>query len=261
MPIITLTTDLGNKDNYVGAIKGAILSELDSVNIIDISHEVEPFNIQQAAYIVRNCYKEFPAGTIHVIGVDDELSLDNEHIALKMDGHFFIAADNGIFSILIKEIKPEIIVELNITQKTNSLTFATKDVLIIAACHLARGGTLEIIGKKIEELKQKRAELRPVIEPNLIKGTVIYIDSYGNAVTNISKSIFNKVQKGRTFSILFGREDEKINKIVTKYKDVSISDKLAIFDNNNQLQIAINQGKANTLLGLKFHDIIRIEFR
>ena len=98
MAIITLTTDLGRKDNYVAALKGTILSEEIDVTIVDISHDIEPFNIQQAAYVVRNCYKDFPLGSIHIIAVDEELSLKNEHVAVKADGHFFISTDNGIFS-------------------------------------------------------------------------------------------------------------------------------------------------------------------
>ena len=111
MAIITLTTDLGTKDNYVALLKAALLTENPDIKIIDISHEIEPFNIQEAAYIIRNCYKEFPLGSIHIITVDDELSLDNEHVAVKVNGHFFISADNGIFSLLLTEIKPEEIVQ------------------------------------------------------------------------------------------------------------------------------------------------------
>lgn len=261
MAIITLTTDLGYKDSYLASVKARILNEIDNVNIIDISHDIEPFNIQQAAFILRNCFNEFPAGTVHIIGVDDELSLQKEHIAVKAHNQYFVGTDNGIFPILLDKIKPEKIVELNITQKSNSLTFATKDILVVAACHIARGGTLEIIGKPIQDYKIKKAELSAVVEKDMIKGTVIYIDNYGNAIINISRDLFEKSRRSRDFSILFGREDEKITKIVKQYSDVSVPEKLALFGDNNLLQIAINQGKANTLLGLQFHDIIRIEFK
>ena len=261
MAIITLTTDLGNKDHYVASLKALILSENPDATIIDISHNIEPFNIQQASYILRNCYQNFPKGSIHIIGVDDELSLNNEHVAVELNGHFFIGADNGLFSLLINEVRPDKIVQLNITQKTNVLTFPTKDILAIAACHIARGGTLEIIGKTVEDFDVKKQDLKPVIEKNLIKGLIVYVDNYGNANTNISKSLFNQEIKDREFIILFGREDEVIRKIRNKYKEVPIAEKLAIFNNNNMLQIAINQGRANKLLGLKFHDIIRIEFK
>ena len=141
------------------------------------------------------------------------------------------------------------------------MTFAAKNIFVSAACHLARGGTMEIIGTEVSDFEIKRTELKAVITQDMIKGAVIYVDSYGNAITNISKDVFEHTQKGRSFSILFGREDEKIIEISTKYKEVPPSGKLAIFGENRLLQIAINQGKANKLLGLRLHEIIRIEFK
>ena len=139
--------------------------------------------------------------------------------------------------------------------------FAAKYIFVPAACHLARGGTLEIIGVEITDFEVKRMDLKPVLESDIIKGVVIYVDGYGNAYTNISNTEFKQIQKGRDFVILFGREDEKITKISTKYNDVSVSDKLALFGENDMLQIAINKGYANKLLGLKLHEIVRIEFK
>jgi len=261
MSIITLTSDLGTKDSYLASVKGSIYSQLETAKIVDITNDIAPFNIQQAAYVLRNCFKDFPHGTIHIISVDDELSIKNEHLAVKANGHYFIAADNGLFSLLLNEVKAEKIVRLNISQTTNCMTFATKNIFVPAACHLARGGTMEIIGTEVTDFEIKRTELKAVIEKDMIRGAVIYVDSYGNATTNISKEVFEAVQRGRSFSILFGREDEQITNISSKYKEVPQSEKLAIFGENNLLQIAINQGKANKLLGLKLHEIIRIEFR
>ena len=99
MPIVTLTTDFGEKDHYVGAVKGAIYSELDSVRIVDISHSISPFHITEAAYIIQNAYHSFPKGTIHIIGIDSELNPENRHIAVALDGHYFICANNGIISL------------------------------------------------------------------------------------------------------------------------------------------------------------------
>ncbi len=261
MSIITLTSDLGTKDSYLASVKGSIYSQLETAKIVDITNDISPFNIQQAAYVLRNCFKDFPHGTIHIISVDDELSIKNEHLAVKANGHYFIGADNGLFSLLLNEVKAEKIVRLNISQTTNCMTFATKNIFVPAACHLARGGTMEIIGTEVDDFEVKRTELKAVIEKDMIRGAVIYVDSYGNATTNISKEVFEGVQKGRNFSILFGREDEQITNISTKYKEVPQSEKLAIFGENNLLQIAINQGKANKLLGLNLHEIIRIEFK
>ena len=261
MAIITITSDLGSKDSYLASVKGSIYSQLESAKIVDITNDIAPFNIQQAAYVLRNCFKDFPKGTIHIISIDDELTSKNEHLAVKANGHYFIGADNGLFSLLLNEMKAEKIVCLNISQSTNCMTFATKNIFVPAACHLARGGTMEIIGTEITDFEVNRTELKAVIEKDMIRGIVIYVDRYGNAITNISREVFEGVQKGRNFSILFGREDEKITTISAQYKSVAPSEKLAIFSENNFLQIAINQGKANRLLGLNLHEIIRIEFK
>ena len=152
MAIITLTTDFGVRDHFVGAIKGFILSEIEGATIVDISHLVSPFNIVEASYILKNAYKTFPEGTIHIIGVDSELTPINKHVAVKIDGHYFIGADNGILSFLAKEINPEKMVEINIHDRIESV-FPVLDVFVKVAGHISRGGTLEVIGKSIGELK------------------------------------------------------------------------------------------------------------
>ncbi|MDA0890104.1 MAG: SAM-dependent chlorinase/fluorinase [Bacteroidetes bacterium] len=261
MAIITLTTDLGTTDSYLASVKGAIYSQLEDVEIVDISNYIEPFNIQQAAYILRNCFKDFPVGTVHIISVDDELSITSEHLAVKVNGHYFVGADNGLFSLLFNEVKPEKIVKLNISLTSNCMTFAAKNIFVPAACHLARGGTMEIIGTATTDFEVKKMELKAVLQTDTIRGSVIYVDRYGNAITNISKAEFERVQKGRAFTILFGREDEMITELSEKYKDVTAAEKLALFGENNQLQIAMNKGEASKLLGLKLHEIVRIEFK
>tara|TARA_B100001778_G_C18514407_1_gene595764 strand:- start:155 stop:937 length:783 start_codon:yes stop_codon:yes gene_type:complete len=260
MSIITLTTDLGNKDSYLATVKASIYSQISDVKIIDISNNISPFNIYEAAFILKNCYKDFPDGTIHIISVDDEISVRNEHVAIKVNNQYFIGSDNGLFTLFLNEIKAEKIVKLNISQKTNCTTFAIKNIFVPAACHLARGGTMEIIGSVISDLEVQKMELQPVFNNNILKGLIIYVDNYGNAFSNITKEQFYKLKRN-SFSIMFGREDEKITKISSKYKDVPIAEKLAIFGENNLLQIAINQGQANKLLGLNLHETIRVEFK
>ncbi|MFT5077811.1 MAG: S-adenosylmethionine hydrolase, partial [Patiriisocius sp.] len=153
MPIITLTTDFGEKDHFAGAVKGAIYAELETVRIVDITHSVSPFHTSEAAYIIQSAYRSFPEGTIHIIGIDSELNPENKHIAVLLDGHYFICADNGIISMLANEIVPEKIVEINIHDHIVS-NFPVLDVFVKVACHIARGGTLEVIGKQIEAIKQ-----------------------------------------------------------------------------------------------------------
>ena len=137
MPIITLTTDFGEKDHFAGAVKGAIYSELDDVRIVDISHSISPFHLTEAAYIIQNAYRSFPPGTIHVIGIDSELNPENKHIAVLLDGHYFICANNGIISMLTNEINPDKIVEINIHDRIIS-NFPVLDVFVkVAGCQSA----------------------------------------------------------------------------------------------------------------------------
>ena len=126
---------------------------------IYIISNIDPFNIHQAAYVLRSCYEDFPDGTIHIISVDDELTINNEHLVVKSNNHYFIGSDNGLFSLLINKNTPEKIIQLNINQKSDCTTFAAKNVFVPAACHLSRGGTMEILGKEIENFKTHKEEL------------------------------------------------------------------------------------------------------
>lgn len=275
MSIITLTTDFGTKDHFVGAIKGTIYGELPDARIVDISHHISPFNITETAYILKNAYKSFPEGSIHIIGVDSELNEVNKHIALKLDNHYFICPDNGIISLLASEIKPEKIVEINIHDRV-STSFPVLDVFVKVACHISRGGTLEVIGKVIPEYK-KMIELQPNISDDgkIIQGNIIYIDNYGNSISNISRKIFQDVGKGRNFEVIANKY--KFKKINNRYSDIidfkettdirqKDGTRLALFNSANYLEIAIYRsnldtvGGASSLLGLNYRDLISIKF-
>ena len=195
MAIITLTTDFGEKDHFASSVKGAIYSELPNAQIVDISHAVSPFNILEAAYIILNAYSSFPKGSIHIIGIDSELSPENKHIVVFLDDHYFICANNGIMSMICAEIAPLKIVEINIHDKVHT-SFPVLDVFVRAACHIARGGTLEVIGKVINTIKPIK-NLLPFVndEQNQIIGTVIYVDNYGNVITNITRNFLKQFRK------------------------------------------------------------------
>jgi S-adenosylmethionine hydrolase len=161
MSIITLTTDFGTKDHFVGAVKGAIYNELEEAKVIDISHQITPFSITQTAYVLKNAYKNFPKGTIHIIGVDSEISVENKPIAILLDGQYFIGCDNGILSLITNEIRPEKIVEITIPDP-EEYQFAILGKFIKVACHIARGGMLEVIGMQINSIKEI-VEIQPFI--------------------------------------------------------------------------------------------------
>lgn len=256
MPIITLTTDWGLRDHYVGAVKGKILSLAPEAQIVDISHELTPFNIEQAAFVLKNCYQSFPEGTIHIIGLNTEESDKFAHTVVKINKHYFIGTDNGIFSMIFSE-KPEVIIELDIAQDTDYFTFSTRDRFLKAAIHIMNGKPLEELGNAKKKLNE-RILFKPVVDKNFIKGMVTYIDNYENLITNITEDLVKEIGKGRTFNVqLRGENIRKINK---SYIDVPVGEIVVIFGSNGHLEIAINQGNASSLLGIGISDPIMIEF-
>ena len=274
MSIITLTTDYGLKDHFVGALKGKIISEFPEASIIDISHYIDPFNTVEASYIIGASYSSFPKGTVHLIGVDMEWNKENQHIVMQWNDHYFIAADNGILSMLSQKIVPQKIVAINIHDRLpNDAT--DLDVFVKVACHIAKGGLLNVIGKEIKNIKQV-TDLQAVAtdEGNLLKGYVIYIDHFGNVVTNISKKQFLEVAKGRPYEIIL--RTKNIKTILPNYSAIASSDKfpiknyegekLAIFNEAGFLEIAIfrsnpdSVGSAKSLLGFNYRDVIQIKF-
>jgi hypothetical protein len=275
MAIITLTTDFGLKDHFVGTIKGTIYRELEDARLVDISHSISPFNIQECAYILKNSYKAFPEGTIHIVGVDSEPTPENQHIAVLVDNHYFISANNGVISLITSSIQPEKVVEINIPNPSYG-SFPVMDIFVQVACHLARGGTLEVIGKPFRELRElKEFAPRVTNDGQTIVGSVIYIDNYGNVITNIQRGLFEAYRKGRKFEL--NARNKKLTQIHDKYSDIinfdlekqqrkGPGDLLALFNSAEYIELAIYKsdlnsvGGASTLLGLDYRDTIIINF-
>lgn len=258
MPIITLTTDLGLKDHYVGIVKGNIYKHCQDATIVDITHEIPPFNILQAAFTLKNSYQEFPEGSIHIVGVNPESSKESEHLVIKHEGHYFIGANNGIFPLMFESI-PEEAYELTLGPSVETHTFPTKEVYTQAACHIAKGGTIEMLGRKVEDVIEKTL-FRAVSMGDIIKGMVIHVDHYGNIITNIEETFFKAFGQNRDFSIEFRNGSYDITEISQAYSDVAEGEKLALFSSANLLEVSINQGNASKLLGLKNLDTIRVKF-
>ena len=275
MSIVTLTTDFGIKAHFVGAVKGALLSEIPDVKIIDISHNISPFSVIEAAYIIQNAFSSFPKGSIHIIGVDSELNPENTHIVMALDGHYFICANNGILSMVCTEMKADQIVEINIHDKILG-SFPVLDVFVMVAAHIARGGTLEVIGKKILDIKPIK-NITPFIsgENHQLMGHVIYIDRYDNVITNIKKSFFESIQKNRRFEIM--ARNHKFTKIHKRYSDIvnfetpthKRNDEgrgMAVFNSSGYLEIAMYKsnkatiGGASSLMGLDMMDSVTVQF-
>lgn len=275
MAIITLTTDFGLKDHFVGVLKGSIYSELPDAKIVDISHDVAPFNIQECAYILKNSYNSFPKGSIHIVGVDSEATQENQHLVVLINGHYFVSANTGVIGLITSEIKPDKVVEIKIPDSLHG-SFPVLSVFVQVACHIARGGTLEVVGKPFNDLKDLREFMPRIVDDGKkIIGSVIYIDNYGNVVTNIQKHLFEAYRKGREFELLV--RNHKIKKIHKAYNDIidfsvekskrkGDGDLLALFNSSDYIELAIYKsnlktvGGASTLLGLDYRDTVMIDF-
>ncbi len=275
MAIITLTTDYGNKDYSVSSLKAKLISNIDNIRIVDISHDISPFNLSEAGYVLEGAFRDFPKGTIHILSVDSELTPENRHIAIMYEGSFFIGADNGVFSLIFRDKKPDQIVEINIHNNYNN-NISADELFVKVASHIKRSGPLNVVGTEIEKIKEI-TNLRPVInkEINQILGSVIYIDNYGNVVTNITEKLFKEISKTRPFII--NARNVKFSKIYKNYSDAidfslekkdreEDGKKIAIFNNLGYLQLCIYRsnpqtvGSASTLFGLNYRDVVSVQF-
>lgn len=269
MPIITLTTDFGLKDFYAAAVKGMLLKNCPAATIVDITHEIPVFNYGEAAFIVKNVWEDFPPGTIHIISVNSLKKNNEAHVIVLSKGHYFIGTDNGMFTLILEE-QPEAIIEI---ESSETITFPAKDVFAKAACRIAAGEDISAIGKKKDSLVTKVAR-QAYADANAIKGEVVYLDRYENAVTNIKREQFEASAGGRPFSIqlrpsrnyasafkdTLSSFNYTINRISGSYSDVTEGEILALFNSSGLLEIAVNMGNAGGLLQLRPGEPVQVFF-
>jgi len=175
MNIVTLTTDLGERDYYVGTIKGALLQAQSALNIVDITHHIQTYDIVEASFVLGNAYKSFPKGSIHIVSVNNFYGEEKQFVATEYDGHYFIGPDNGLFS-LIFEAMPEKIYSIPFKDKS---TFPLNEIFTYSVAHILSDKPFSEIGKRVEAPTQ-RITLKPVISKSQIRGSVIHIDNYNN---------------------------------------------------------------------------------
>ncbi|MCG8409740.1 MAG: SAM-dependent chlorinase/fluorinase [Bacteroidales bacterium] len=256
MSIVTLTTDWAKDDYYIGAVKGSLYSNCDDVTVVDISHKVKPFNTFQAAFILKHCFSYYPKGTVHIIGVNADKTEKQNYVIAEFNKSFFIGTDNGIFSLLFKT-KDD--VNYYKIDKIKPSTFPVLDIFCRVACKLVKGNRINTFASPIKSIERK-VPLRATIEDNVITGGIVYIDSYQNAITNVSKDIFARVGLGKPFKIYVQSNHHVISKINTSYQETSVGELLAIFNSLGLLEIAINGGNAAELLNLDTSSSVRIRF-
>lgn len=255
MPIVTLTSDFGQGDYYLPLIKGAMLSRHRQLQLVDITHQVSCYDIVQAAFIFKNAWRSFPEGTIHLISVNDYYQEECRYLAIQHEGHYFIGPDNGVFTLIFDQAD---IKGFQLAVST-AATFHLHEVYAEAVGHIAGKQDFEKIGYPVEALVQ-RITFQPVVQPSMIRGAVIHIDRFQNAILNINRELFERIGAGRSFQLFFKRHDPII-KLSKHYHEVPIGEVLCLFNSADYLEIAINMGKAAELLSLKVEDAVQIDFK
>ncbi len=254
-PIITLTTDFGWRDYHLGLLKGSILSTHRRVQIVDISHDIPNYDIVQAAYLFQNAYPAFPEQTIHVVSVHDYYQARSRFLAIYREKQFFIGPDNGLFSLLFPQT-PEETYTIDFTPKG---AFPLAEIYCHAISHIIREQPFYEIGRPVPKFTE-RLRLQPVIGPDYIRSSVIYIDTYGNVTLNIGRGLLEQVGKKRPFRLSFKRH-ESVHQLQQRFHDVAEGELLCRINSADYLEIGINMGRASSLLGLELEDTVQLDFQ
>jgi len=248
MALITLTSDIGRQDFLTGAVKGQLLQINNQFTIVDVSHELSPFNYPQAAYVCRNAIKNFSSKTFHIVMVNLFDKKPDHLLFIEHKGQYIGCADNGLITMILEE-KPQKVVSLPLSPSEQKNTLYCARVFAKAFQSILDGNTLEETGDANVSIEVKNP-LRPLLGDKFIEGQIIFIDNFENVIINITKEEFEEQRRGRSFKIIFKR-DEIIEKISETYADVTESEKLALFNSAGYLEIAINKGNAAGLFGLE----------
>lgn len=246
--LLTLTSDIGQQDYLAAAVKGQLIKLNPGFTIADITHSLSPFNYPQAAYVCRNAIKNFPEGTFHLILVN-LFDSKPEHLLLAEHNNQYIGiADNGLITMILEEV-PHKVVALPLEKSAIKNTLYCTTVFANAFTQIAAGKKMEEVGDDAVSINVKNP-LRPLLGNNWMEGQIIFIDNFENVIVNISKEEFEEQRRGRSFKIVFKR-DEVIDKISETYADVNEGEKLALFNSAGYLEIAVNKGNAAGLFGLQ----------
>ena len=256
MHIVTLTSDFGVQDHYVAKLKGTLLNHHAALNIIDVTHNIKNYDIVQSAYAVRNTYNSFPKGSIHIVSVNNFYATECQYLAIRYNEHYFLGPDNGVFSLIFNDLATEVF-KINSSTEGNVL-LKLDHIYAQAVAHIASEATFETIGEPLQQLTE-RISLQPIIGPTQIRGSVIHVDNYENVILNITRELWDRYSYYRHFALFFKRH-EPITFLSEGYNQVAIGETLCLFNAADHLEIAINLGKASSLLGLSVEDTVQLDF-
>jgi len=252
--LITLITDFGIQDHYVGIMKGVITGISTECKIIDLTHSLEPQNIKQAAFILDISYKYFPKGTIFVVVVDPGVGSDRKAICVKTQDYYFLAPNNGVLSYCLQKQKIEKSIDINnpefhLPDKSN--TFHARDIFAPCAAHIANGIPIEKLGSELPENELIKCKPLKIIKSgNSIEGEIIYKDRFGNLITSIHESDIPKDKTKITLKI----GEQEIKGISNTFSDVKKGELLAYIGSSGYLEIGIRDGRLDS--DLSYSEII-----
>jgi S-adenosylmethionine hydrolase len=246
--IISLTTDFGVSDHFVGTMKGVILGIAPDADIVDITHDVPPFEIPEGAFAIAEAYRYFPKGTIHVVVVDPGVGTARRAILAEAAGQYFIAPDNGVLTIIYEREKHKVRVMTNerFFLPARSRTFHGRDVFAPAAAHLAGGAKPAQFGKTISDYAQLGMLKPQRVGKRIWSGTVIKADRFGNLITNLHIDEFDAVRE-RPFELSVGLR--RVDRLCGAYGEAAPGDLFAIVGSSGYLEVSVNQGSASKTLG------------
>jgi len=253
--ILTLTTDWNQHDYYNGVLKGKLVTVCPQLTVVEITNQIPIFNVNHAAFVLRHSYSHFPKGTIHLVLVNSENCKSQRMIAFNHDDHYFILPDNGLIGLMLKE-PPQNVFAFPFSSQGS---FTSLESSILAIDCIYKGNEMTSIAELVSNFDQ-RIPLRATIENSAITGNIIYIDSYMNAITNVSKSLFDRIGQGRRFEIFVQSQHNRVDRIAKTYNEVDSGELVALFNSTGLLEIAINNGHAAQLLNLSNSSSIRIKF-
>lgn len=258
--IITLITDFGTQAGYLGAVRGVISKINPEAELADISHDIRPFDIWEAAFALKNSYSFFPKGTIHMVVVDPGVGSLRQALLIVSDDYCFIGPDNGIFSFVYEKEKVSKILNLTNPQYFigRSSTFHARDIFAPVAAYYSLGIQPEEFGTPAKEcLKFKIPS--PKVEERMIKGEILWVDRFGNLITNLDHKLIKKIESEKDFKIVIGKKT--IKKLSSSYYQAKEKEVLALEGSSGYLEISANQASAQEILRKKRGDRFKVEFK
>jgi hypothetical protein len=262
-PLVTLLTDFGTADGYVGAMKGVILRNAPSATVVDIAHDLPPQNVIAAAHAVAASLPMFPEGTIHVVVVDPGVGSDRNILAVRLGGQVVLAPDNGVLSVLTAQHTPERIVSLRnpryVPASTASRTFHGRDIFAPVAAHLASGVAMDALGPAPDTVTVLDLPV-PSVSHERIDGQVLYADRFGNLITNIPGALLTEPFPDLSVTRVWLGET-LIGPVLPSYSFTDEGQSVALINSMGSLEIAVNQGNAADRFGEEFGMPVAVTLR